>query len=154
MSILVFSSSVCLGLNEITHVNLLIGLPETSFLPFLFQLITSPITQVSKLEISIIFNSSSSTTRNKLVIKPCCFHLRAFSRIWVLLSVSLPLFSPTCHALFQYLANWPWWQSSPPAQVLPLCCCQSLPEKMLMTSLPFFKTADDFQLLKDQNYYT
>lgn len=151
---LVFSSSVCLGWNEITHVNLLTGLAETSSLPFLFQLITSPITQASKLEISVIFNSSSSTTRDKLVIEPCCFHLRASSRIWVLLCVSLPLFSPTCHALFRYLANWPWWQSSLPAQVLPLCCCQSLPKKMLMTSLPFFKTADDFQLLKDQNYYT
>lgn len=58
MGILIFSSSVCLGLNEITHINLLVGLTEISFLPFLFQLMTSPITQVSKLEISVIFNSS------------------------------------------------------------------------------------------------
>lgn len=58
MGILIFSSSVCLGLNEITHINLLVGLTEISFLPFLFQLMISPITQVSKLEISVIFNSS------------------------------------------------------------------------------------------------
>ena len=127
MGILIFSSSICLGWNEIAHVNLLVGLTEISFLPLLFQLMASPITQVSKLEISVIFKPSFLLNHPHKISHQAPF--ASTSGMFLKSGPSSLSHSHCPHALFQYPANWPWGQSSLPIQALPSCCCRREPSK-------------------------
>lgn len=115
---------------------------------------TSPITQIFRLEISVIFISSFLLNSPLLIShQACCSPLRDASQIWVLLSAPTPTvligvswaISVSCQLpLVAPITSNP----SPSSMLLPEWSFQ---KETLMISLPYLKTSGGFWLLKDKN---